>query len=150
MTDDREGVKRVLSRTRVISRLRLELLQRTDESHSICLVAAREGIFCRGFARWSVAELEERHAWMLADRPGITRPELERLANTFELGRQFITGSRLACDHQPKDPGPATCRGWEGFSDHELERFFLEIVGEDIEIRPEADTGQRDRTGLGL
>lgn len=150
MTDDGEQGKRQLSRARVISRLRLELVQRTDADHSICLVAAREGIFCRGFARWSFAELQDRHAGVLADRPGITRAELERLANTLELGRQFITGSRLACDNQPRDPAPATCRGWDGFSDRELERFFREIVGEDVEIRPEPLVTERDRDGLEL
>ena len=137
MTDDALEGKRALPRARVIELLRRALMSRTDADHSICLVAAREGIFCRGFGRWSFAELKERHAWVLEDRPCITRDELESLANTLELGRQFITGSTFACDNQPTDPAPATCRGWDGFSDRELERFYREILGDEIEIRPE-------------
>ena len=50
----------VKTRQQVIEDLRHSLHGMVDEEHSICDVAARTGVFCGGFARWTFTELRNR------------------------------------------------------------------------------------------
>jgi hypothetical protein len=42
---------RTISRSQAICDLRRKLLELVDQERSLCLVAARRGIFCNGFGR---------------------------------------------------------------------------------------------------
>ena len=84
-----------MNRRQVIDALRAKLLTLVDDQHSMCEVASRLHLFCGGFSQWKTHELKERHAWIAKNRPGITRKELEDLANRWQLARQFVTSMPL-------------------------------------------------------
>jgi len=114
----------------VITRLRKALIGMTDDDHSICRIAAEHGIFCGGFQRLSDAELRKRYHWLSRKDPSAPRPQLEELANSWELARQIVREKDLACDVQTIEHD--TCLGWDEFSNEELARFHSEILGEEI------------------
>jgi hypothetical protein len=125
-------VTRTISRAAAIRMLREAFLSRTDQEHSMCDIAARDRIFCGGFRAWSDDELRKRFATLEARRPGLPRAAFEELANKWQLGRQIVHGSPLACDVQTKEHG--TCRGWDAFSNADLARFCEEILGESLTV----------------
>ncbi len=112
--------------------LRDAFLARTDQEHSMCDVASRDRIFCGGFRAWSDEELRKRFSTIEARRPGLPRVAFEELANKWQLGRQIVHGSPLACDVQTKEHG--TCRGWDAFSNADLERYCAEVLGETLVV----------------
>ncbi|MFN7972565.1 MAG: hypothetical protein U0166_09480 [Acidobacteriota bacterium] len=123
---------RHLTRANLIYRLRDYLKKLVDDEHSLCLVAARKGIFCKGFAQWSDDELRKKFAWIADARPGISREELEDVINRYKLGRTEALGCDLPCDAQMIDRD--TCFGWDGFSDEDLVRFHKEWYGEEVKV----------------
>lgn len=131
----RSEVKR-LTRAQAIDGLRKALTALTDDDTCMCLAAARLGIYCKGFAQWKSYELKERYEWIARNRRGITRRELEELANRWQLARQQVRGTELSCDTQSLEHH--TCRGWDGFSDAELAAFHAELCGEPVEIEASA------------
>jgi len=122
-----------MTRDALVERLRAHLLTLTDDDHSICLVAAERGIFCRGFARLNSTELREKFHWLeeKAHRP-LTTSELKERANQWELSRQQANAVPIACDAEQHDRDQ--CNGWDGFSDEALARFHQELLGEAIEV----------------
>src|ERR1700737_4516953 len=90
----------VISREDAISRLRRKLLDLTDNGKSACQVATEHGIFCGGFKRYSDQELREAYRHLVQRNPSISRSELERAANEWELDRQADVGTLLSCDTQ--------------------------------------------------
>ena len=128
---------RRMNRRQVIDALREKLLTLVDDQHSMCEVASRLHLFCGGFSQWKTHELKERHAWIAKNRPGITRKELEDLANRWQLARQFVMNMPLACDVQSSgcEQHP-TCRGWASMDDQTLAKFYRDFCGEAIEIEP--------------
>jgi hypothetical protein len=119
-----------LSRAEVINLLRQELVKRADGEKSVCRVAADEGIFCRGFARYTDLELRRRYEWIVRRNPKMTREELEEIADRWQMARQEVEDSPLACDVQQKVHD--TCRGWDDFNNEELSRFYYEMTGKEI------------------
>lgn len=125
---------RTCSRSEAVADLRRALLALQDDEHSICQVAAERGLFCHGFAQWSFAELRRRYPQITRSRPRLTRDRLEEFANRWQIARQEATGEPTACDVQCHDERYQQCRGWDEFSDAELEDFHLELCGEPIRI----------------
>jgi hypothetical protein len=128
---------RTLTRTEAIEALRERCIAITDDEHSLCQVAARLHILCEGFSQWKFHELKERYDWIASRRPGITRSELEELANRWHLARQFVKDAPLACDVQPGERQHQICRGWEGHTEEDLVRFHKELLGEDVRVVPD-------------
>ena len=77
----------VWTRTEAIARLREGLLALCDDEHSMCEVAASRGIFCRGFQRWHEAEFHRKWRTALGQSTHLTRAQLERLANIWQMPR---------------------------------------------------------------
>ncbi|MFO0981304.1 MAG: hypothetical protein U1E76_06035 [Planctomycetota bacterium] len=127
---------RTLPRSRVIDDLRKHLVSLTSEKHSICDVAATLGIFCQGFRRLGDAELRRKFDWIVRTRPGITRAQLEDLANRYNLARQEALEVPISCDAKMIDRD--TCVGWDEFTDADLARFYREWYREEIEVAPDA------------
>jgi hypothetical protein len=123
---------RRIHRQQCIDELRARMLQMTDNEHSMCSVAAKEGIYCKGFSQWTFEELKRRYAWIVASRPHVTRAELEKLANAWQLARQAVFGTRLSCDTQTLEHD--TCRGFDGWTDADLARYHRELCGEAVEV----------------
>ena len=122
-----------LNRNEIISRLRRELMQGTDEENSVCKVAAERGVFCKGFNRFTEEELRNRYDWIVAKDPAMTRGDLERIANDWQLAQQEVHELPMACDVQQKVYD--TCRGWNDFTDEQLAKFYFRITGDEIAIR---------------
>jgi hypothetical protein len=122
-----------MDRNEAIKMLRTELLLRIgNEDVSACTIATRQGIFCRGFARFSDAELRDRYQWIVRRRPNMSRKELEEIADRWQLARQDVRDKRIACDVQQEVSD--MCRGWDSFSNDELARFYFEMTGQGIVI----------------
>jgi hypothetical protein len=127
-----QGAVEHLSRPEAIERMRHKLLSLTDEDHCVCSAVGRLGIFCRGFHHLSDAELRQRFHWIARKRPGAPRETLEELANLYHLGRQEVTGTAICCDFETREHGG--CDGWNNFDNHQLEEFYLALMGESAEI----------------
>lgn len=125
---------RDLSRSEAIADLRRALLAVAGDEHSICRVAQEKNLFCRGFAQWKLHELKARYPQITRSRPHLTRPEMEELADRWQLARQFAEGEQLACDVQLHEGEHQTCKGWDEFDDRTLERFHEELCGEEVHI----------------
>jgi len=122
-----------LTRTDAISLLRQALIQNTDEENSICKVAAERGVFCKGFHRYTDEELRKRYDWIVAKNPLMTRDELERIANDWQLAQQEVYELPISCDVQMKVYD--TCRGWNDFTNEQLAKFYYQLTGDEIAIR---------------
>jgi hypothetical protein len=122
-----------ISRPQIIDLLRSELLKRAGQDVSACRVAAEQGVFCHGFARYSDEELRRRYEWIVRRRPTLTRDELEEIADRWQMARQEVTHTPIACDVQQRVHD--TCRGWDDFSNDDLSRFYFEMTGKDIVIQ---------------
>ncbi len=128
---------KTITRSHAIADLRRELLKLVDEENSLCRVAARRGIFCTGFGRWSQEELQRRLPWVLRREPPGTRAEVERQANRWQLGGQDLRAGKLPCDTR-SDCRSTLCAGWEEFYESELAHFYLETCGEEVRVVPDA------------
>jgi len=124
--------EKVIGREAAIGRLRRKLLELTESGKSGCQVAAERGILCHGFARYSDAELREAYHDLVERNPSISREELERAANRWQLDRQLDVGTLVSCDTQQMFY--ETCRGWMDFSNGQLAQFCLELLGEQVVV----------------
>ena len=122
-----------LNRNEITSRLRRELMQGTDEENSVCKVAAERGVFCKGFKRYTDEDLRRRYDWIVAKNPAMTREDLERIANDWQLAQQEVHELPMACDVQQKVYD--TCRGWNDFTNEQLAKFYFQLTGDEIAIR---------------
>jgi len=120
------------TRTQAVNELRRALVELTDAEHSLCSVASEQRIFCFGFSRWSEPELRRRLRHLLERRPRMRRTELENLANTCQLMRQYIDGAAVACDVEAIDH--ELCRGWDDFGNADLARFCYEILKKNVVV----------------
>ncbi len=120
------------TRDEAIRRLRDYLLKLTDAEHSMCQVAAELKIFCRGFCRWDEAEFRRRWQRVLGNNSGLTRAQLEELANLWELAEQIAQRVALACDAQTKANG--VCRGWDDFPNDTIARHCSDLLGRNVVI----------------
>lgn len=121
-----------ISRAEVISRLRNQLVKLTDGDVSACKLAADQGIFCQGFARFNDEELKEQYSWIMRRRPDMTRDELESIADRWQMARQEVDELPVACDVQQKVHD--TCRGWDDFANDDLSRFYRQMTGKEVSV----------------
>jgi hypothetical protein len=122
----------VWPRRDAIDRLRDALRRLTDDEHSICQVAAEQGIFCRGFRRWPDSEFHRRWKNALGRSTHLSRPQMEELADLWQLAEQVRCRVGLACDAQTGRHG--ACRGWDEFSNEDLARYCSELLGANVVV----------------
>ena len=122
----------IVSRPTLIATLRDELARRANGEVSICRLAAENGFFCRGFRRFSDAELRERYGWIAKKAPAIERAALESVADRWQLARQEVYGAQTSCDVQQLEHD--SCGGWDDFTDGELVKFLRELTGRIVEV----------------
>ena len=125
------SIRRV-NRQIAIDDLRHKLMSMTDDQHSMCNVAARQGIFCGGFRRYTDEELRDRYNWLVERNPSATRKEIEAMANLWQISREVIKGVHLACDAQTIEHD--TCHGWDQFSNEDLQHFYADILREEVNV----------------
>jgi hypothetical protein len=121
-----------MTRDELVNRLRGQLSKYTDVENSICKIASERGIFCKGFNRYDDDELRRRYSWIADKRPGISREELEAIANDWQLAQQEVYELPFACDVQRKVHD--TCRGWNDFTNEQLEKFYFQLTGKEIQV----------------
>lgn len=121
-----------VSRSTLIAALREELSRRAKGDMSICRLAAQTGVFCRGFRRFTDAELKERFGWIAKKNPEATRPELEELADRWQMARQDVLGALTSCDVQQLEHD--SCGGWDDFSNEDLSAFLRELTGRKVVV----------------
>jgi hypothetical protein len=121
-----------VSRSTLIAALREELSRRAKGDMSICRLAAQTGVFCRGFRRFSDAELKERFGWIAKKNPEATRPELEEIADRWQMARQDVLGALTSCDVQQLEHD--SCGGWDDFSNEDLSAFLRELTGRRVVV----------------
>jgi hypothetical protein len=116
------------TRQEAIALLRDRLNRLTDGEHSICQVAAERGIFCRGFRRWNDHEFHARWKGLLGVSTHLTRPQMEQLADLWQLAEQLSQNVALICDAPAA--GRTACRGWNEFTDLEIQSFCSDLTGQ--------------------
>jgi hypothetical protein len=121
-----------IDRAEVVNLIRTELLKHTDSETSVCKFATDRGLLCRGFARYGDAELRRKFDWITRRQPGMSREELEEIANRWQLARQDVTALPVACDVQQKEHD--MCRGWDDFSNQDLAKFYTELTAKQIVV----------------
>jgi hypothetical protein len=131
MTDPQKQPE-YISRPTLIRTLREELSRRANGEMSICRLAAETGIFCKGFRRFTDAELRDRFGWIAKKHPDAPREELEEIADRWQMARQDVLGATTSCDVQQLEHD--ACGGWDDFSDADLARFLRELTGRSVEV----------------
>jgi hypothetical protein len=121
-----------LTRQGAIDHIRESLENLTDAENSICKVSAEHGIFCRGFKRFTDTELRRRYGWIVRKRPDMSREDLEKIANDWQLAQQQVQDTSLACDVQTKLHD--TCCGWDDFTNEELATFYAQVTGREVHV----------------
>lgn len=121
-----------ISRPTLIVALREELSRRANGEISICRLAAKTGVFCKGFRRYSDDELKERYGWIVDRNPDISRGELEEVADRWQMARQDVLGATTACDVQQLEHD--ACGGWDDFSNEDLAGFLRELTGRNVAV----------------
>jgi len=138
----RSGDTEVWTRDEAIANLRSELLKLSDGERSICGVVAELGIFCRGFRRWPDDAFSRGWSRALGRSTELSRPQMERLADLWLLTEQLRLHVPFACDLAAA--GGGVCRGWNGFSNADLERCCDEILGRNIAVIEKDQKAQID------
>lgn len=122
----------VITREAAVGRIRRRLIAMREDGKSTCQIAAENNVLCRGFHRDTDEELRQRYAGTIADAPRLSRKELESRANAWQLERQLHEKTLLCCDVQYMFY--ETCRGWDDFTNQDLSRFCLELLGERVRV----------------
>ena len=103
----------------------------------MCRAAAEEGIFCRGFRRWPEREFHDRWKGHIGTSSHLTRSQMEELADFWQLSEQIFRRDALVCDAVARTPGG--CRGWDEFTNGELEGFCRELLGLEVAVSSQSD-----------
>jgi len=122
--------REVWTRVEAIASLREALVKLCGDGRSMCQAAAENAIFCRGFRQWPEREFHDLWKPLIGVSTHLTRTQMERFADLWQLSEQVRQGLRLACDAQVVHSG--VCRGWDEFSNVDLARFCGEILGRDV------------------
>jgi hypothetical protein len=124
-----------ISREAAIARLRLALIALDEDGKSMCRIASDKGILCGGFHRYTDDQLRERYAMIGPEVQTLSREDLEKRANAWQLERTELEGARVCCDVQYRFY--ETCRGWADFTNEALADFLMEIAGENVTVKGE-------------
>lgn len=128
---------RTITRTQAIYELRAALRPLVDAETSLCAAVAQRGVFCGGFAQWSLPELQKRYPWIAERHPEADRERFIELANHWQRCRTGVEQGRLPCDVATRHRGSSPCAGWEEFYEGELAYFVAELCGENVQVVPD-------------
>lgn len=126
------GDTEVWTRDEAIAMLREGLLKLSDGERSMCAVASELGVFCHGFRRWTDDAFSRGWTRVLGHSTHLSRPQMERLADIWVLSEQLRLQVPCACDLAAA--GGGVCRGWNGFSNADIERCCDEILGRNVAV----------------
>ena len=105
--------------------------QQTDET--TCQAAARLGIFCHGYDKWSTEQLREIYPWLARKLPAdAPREPLLNLIVAWDGARTLVHKVDTTCDVHSKDRD--ACLGFDRYDSDSLKRLFPQLFQPDDEI----------------
>jgi hypothetical protein len=121
------------SREEALKRIREYLLANTRSDETTCQAAARLGIFCHGYDRWTVEQLRQLYPWLAKKMPPNTpKEEFLKLITAWDGARMLVHNSPTTCDAKATDH--EGCLGFDRFSNPQIKRMFPQVFQPDDEI----------------
>lgn len=121
------------TREEALTRIRQYLIANTREGETTCQAAARAGIFCHGYDKWTTEQLRDLYPWLAKKMPENTpREEFLKLIVAWDGARQLAHKAYTTCDVKAIDH--EGCLGFDRFSSAALKRMFPELFKADDEI----------------
>ena len=114
------------NRTEALDRIRAFLVAKRREDEITCQTAARLGIFCRGYDKWTTSQLREQYPWLAQRLPADTpREELLKLIVAWDNARMLVHRVGTTCDAKTIDHDG--CLGFDRFGNEQLKRLFPQL-----------------------
>jgi len=121
------------NREDALKKIREFLVSNTRAEETTCEAAARLGIFCHGYERWTVEQLRHLYPWLAKKMPADTpREEFLKLIVAWDNARQLANKVSTTCDVHAMDHDG--CLGFDRFSNQQLKRMFPQLFQADDEI----------------
>jgi len=121
------------TREDAIKRIREFLITNTRPDETTCEAAARLGVFCHGYDRWTWEQLRELYPWLAKKMPANTpREQFLQLIVAWDGARKIAHRAPTTCDVKVLDH--EGCLGFDRFSNQQLQRMFPQIFKPDDEI----------------
>jgi hypothetical protein len=123
------------TREEALKKIREFLVAQTRDDETTCQAAARLGIFCHGYDRWTVEQLRNLYPWLAKKMPADTpREEFLKLIVAWDNARQLVHKVPTTCDVHALDHDG--CLGFGRFNDQQLKRMFPQVFTAADEIIP--------------
>ena len=124
----------IFTREEALDRIRSFLIANTREDETTCQAAARLGIFCRGYDKWSTEHLRQQYPWLAKKLlPEAPREDLLKLIVAWDGARQLVHDAGTTCDAKVLDR--EACLGFDRFSSGALKRLFPDVFGAEDQIQ---------------
>ena len=121
------------TREEALKKIREYLVANTRTDETTCQAAARLGIFCHGYDRWTLEQLRHLYPWLAKKVPAETpREEFLRLITAWDGARMLVHKVPTTCDAHALDQD--TCLGFDRFNNPALKRMFPQLFKPDDEI----------------
>jgi hypothetical protein len=121
------------AREQALQRIREFLVANTRDEETTCQVAARLGIFCRGFDQWDAQQLRALYPWLAKRMPADTpKEEFLKLVVAWDNARALVHKATTTCDALAIDHD--ACLGFDRFSNEELKGTFPQIFQAEDQI----------------
>lgn len=121
------------SRDEALNKIRQYLVTNTREDETTCQTAARMGVFCHGYDKWTTEQLRQLYPWLAKKMPPETpREEFLKLIVAWDSARQLVNKTPTTCDTKALDH--EGCLGFDRFSNQQLKRMFPQVFQPDDEI----------------
>ena len=123
-----------LARSECIGEIRKKLLDLARDEETVCDVAARKMVFCRGFERFPTPKLRKRFHWLAHD-PELSREELLDRIRKWIHAREFVLELPSACHVMGEEHD--LCEGGADFTNEKLAASYEELFGQPVEVVPD-------------
>jgi hypothetical protein len=118
------------TREEALKRIREFLISQTRPDETTCQAAARLGVFCHGYDRWTVDQLRHLYPWLAKKMPPETsREEFLKLIVAWDSARQLAHKAPTTCDVKALDH--EGCLGFDRFDNEHLKRMFPQLFTAD-------------------
>jgi hypothetical protein len=123
------------TRAEALDRIREFLRTQQQSDETTCQTAARLGIYCRGYDKWSDDQLREVYPWLAKKLPAeAPRQALLNLIVAWDGARMLVHKTDVTCDAHAIDQD--ACLGFDRFSNQALKRMFPQLFQSDDEVTP--------------
>jgi hypothetical protein len=121
------------TREQALQRIRDFLAAQAKPDETTCQTAARQGVFCHGYDRWTSEQLRDLYPWLAKKMPKDTpREDFMKLIVAWDGARQLAHHAPTTCDVKAMDH--EGCLGFDRFSDAQLMRMFPQLFTKQDEI----------------